>query len=79
MLADLEIPVATIGDLLALKLLSRNDDTRPTDLADLRSLRTVATDDDWAIAWQAVGDIEARGFARGRDLRGALEHLRSGG
>src|SRR3954465_6022087 len=33
--AGLWVPVATIGHLIALKVLSRNDDTRPQDIVDL--------------------------------------------
>lgn len=60
--------VASLGDLLALKLLSRDDLTRPQDAADLRLLLSFATPEDLRIARQAVQDIQARGFHRGRDL-----------
>ena len=72
------LPVATVGDLLALKVLSRDDVSRPTDLADLRALGQVATDADWTSAISAAGDIETRGYARGRDLRTALASIRDG-
>lgn len=71
----LTLPVATIGHLIALKLLARDDETRPQDVADLRALRIVATAADMAAAREAVRLITERGFARGRDLSAALETL----
>lgn len=68
------LPVATVGDLIAMKLLARDDRRRPTDADDLRALREVATGDDWQVARRAVELIELRGFARGRDL---VAHLAS--
>jgi predicted nucleotidyltransferase len=49
------VPVATAGDLIALKLLSR-DDRRLQDQLDLQALLSVATKDDLNIVWQAVTD-----------------------
>lgn len=69
-------PIARTGHLIALKLLSRNDRDRPRDLADLRALSEVADDVEWERARTAVGLIEARGYARGRDLGAALADLR---
>jgi len=74
-LEDLVIPVARTGDLIALKLLARDDVTRPLDLADLRALRGVATAADLAIARDTAALITERGFARGRDLVAALDAL----
>lgn len=65
-------PVARIGHLIAMKLLSRDDDHRPQDIIDLHALMGVAGDDDMQLAVLAVHEIEARGFARGRDLKTAL-------
>ncbi len=42
-LPGLVVPVARTGHLIALKLLARDDESRPQDLADLRSLHEVAT------------------------------------
>ncbi|MFD3425552.1 nucleotidyl transferase AbiEii/AbiGii toxin family protein [Nocardia fluminea] len=72
---DLSLPVATTGHLIALKLLSRDDATRPQDLADLRELLSVATEDDIAIARSAVRLIAQRGFNRDRDLGSSLDAL----
>jgi hypothetical protein len=64
----LSMPIATTGHLIALKLLARDDQTRPQDRADLRALRSAATAADLAVAREAVGLITERGFNRGRDL-----------
>lgn len=69
------VPVARTGDLLALKLLARDDASRPQDAADLRALRQVATADDLALARETAELITRRGFARGRDLLAALDAL----
>ena len=45
-LPGLRVPVATVGHLLALKLLSRDDRTRPQDQLDLVGLLRVAGPDD---------------------------------
>ena len=71
----LSMPIATTGHLIALKLLARDDQTRPQDRADLRALRSAATAADLAVAREAVGLITERGFNRGRDLSAALDAL----
>jgi predicted nucleotidyltransferase len=75
LLEGLIVPVARLGDLLALKLLSRDDDARPQDAADLVALLRRATSDDLELARDTVALITARGYARGRDLDGALSSL----
>ena len=77
--ADLVAPVASVGFLIALKLLSRDDRARPNDADDLASLRVVATDADWDEATIAVELIVQRGYHRDRDLASALQVLRSSG
>ncbi|MBO0839680.1 MAG: nucleotidyl transferase AbiEii/AbiGii toxin family protein [Sciscionella sp.] len=72
---ELTLPVATIGHLMALKVLARDDETRPQDLADLRALLSVATHEDVDQARSAVRLITKRGFHRNRDLAGALDEL----
>jgi predicted nucleotidyltransferase len=67
------LPVATCGHLIALKLLSRNDQERPNDAADLAALLGVASADDLEEARRATRLIAARGFNRGRDLPALLE------
>jgi hypothetical protein len=72
-----DVPVARVGHLIAMKLLARDDRTRPQDGVDLRVLAMVASDGDWELAAAAVELIEARGFARGRDLVAALAAARA--
>ena len=68
-------PVASVGHLIAMKLLSRDDDARPQDVIDLRALMQVASEEDLAVASAAVELIERRGCARGRDLAAALDDV----
>ena len=77
LLPRLPIRVATVGHLIALKVLSRDDERRPQDVADLRALRRVASDADLVQAQHAVAVIPARGYHRGRDRLGALNSLLS--
>ncbi|MBA3393554.1 MAG: hypothetical protein H0T89_12975 [Deltaproteobacteria bacterium] len=71
------VAVATIGHLIALKLLARDDEHRPQDRVDLRALSVVATERDWRRAASAVKLIAVRGFSRGRDLTAALASWRA--
>ena len=75
LLSNLRMDVATTGHLIALKVLSRDDVTRPQDLADLRALLRVAADADMAGARQALKLIATRGYHRGRDLMADLDSL----
>lgn len=75
---EVRVPVARTGHLLALKVLSRDDEKRPQDLVDLRSLLKVANQDDRALARAALALIEDRGFARGKDLLREFEALAAG-
>lgn len=70
------LPVARIGHLIALKLLSVAPG-QETDAADLRSLAAVATEDEWNLASKAVMQIQDRGFARGPQLDAELLSLRN--
>ena len=73
------IRVASVGHLIAMKLLARDDRQRPADADDLKSLRAVASPKDWAVAERSVRLIAQRGADRGRDLRSALLALRAEG
>lgn len=64
----LRMPVASTGHLIALKLLSRDDEARPQDAADLKALAKAASPADLAAAKDALALITSRGFHRGRDL-----------
>ena len=74
-LAGLTLPVAQVGDLIALKALSRDDERRPQDLVDLRALIKVASTADVARARASTLLIAARGFDRGRDLPSELDRM----
>lgn len=73
----LRLPVASIGHLIALKVLSRNDDTRPQDIIDLRNLFVEATNDDLVVAEDALALITERGYHRDKDLRAEYEQVRA--
>ena len=60
--------MARAGHLIALKLLSRDDTRRPQDVADLRVLLELSSEDDLELARSAVELICARGYHRGRSL-----------
>lgn len=77
LLPSIVVPVARVPHLMALKLLARDDATRPQDHADLVRLRSVATDADRARLAELVALIVERGYHRGRDLVAlAAEFLR---
>ena len=79
-LPGLVVPVARLGHLIAMKILSREDRTRPRDAEDLRGLFAETSDVDLDLARAALGRISTLGFHRGRDLaaelRRALAELR---
>jgi predicted nucleotidyltransferase len=70
---NLMVPVSQLGHLLALKILSRDDQNRPQDAADINSLIKVADDEELTRARDAVALIMQRGFHRNRDLATDLE------
>jgi predicted nucleotidyltransferase len=74
-LPGLRLAVASTGHLIALKLLSRDDDQRPQDLVDLRSLLKTTSRADLEQAKIAAGLIMARGYNRGRDLTNELRRF----
>ncbi|MFM7125382.1 MAG: hypothetical protein ACKOBT_00700 [Actinomycetota bacterium] len=74
-LPELTLPVARVGHLIALKLLSVSPG-RETDHSDLRALASVADEVEWKRAKRAVVMITDRGYARGRDLVADLVELR---
>jgi hypothetical protein len=75
LLPQLTLGVATIGHLLALKVLARDDQTRPQDLGDLRVLLQVAQPIEIARARDALQLIASRGYDRGRNLLAEFEQL----
>ncbi len=70
--SDVCVPVARLHHLIALKVLARDDQTRPQDAADLRQLIASAEASDMEGARTAVRLIEERGFNRTRNLAEAL-------
>ncbi len=66
------VPVARLHHLIALKVLARDDRTRPQDAADLRQLIQAARMSDLDAARRALALITSRGFNRCRDLDDAL-------
>lgn len=71
----LEVPVATVSALLALKVLARDDRTRPQDRADALALLGASTPEDLERTRALLRTIQRRGFARERDLLAALDAL----
>lgn len=74
LLPGLTVPVACIGHLIALKLLSTGD-ARPQDSVDLQALCVAADDLDRRLASEAVALIVSRGYGRGRYLSSQLAAL----
>jgi nucleotidyltransferase AbiEii toxin of type IV toxin-antitoxin system len=71
----LVVPVAQTGHLIALKLLARDDETRPQDRADLLALVSAADQHDLDLAARACELIMVRGYGRDRDLPALLGEL----
>lgn len=71
-MTGLVAPVAGIAHLIALKVLARDDRTRPQDAVDLRALLKAAGETDLADAASALREIARRGFHRERDLAAEL-------
>ena len=61
--------------MIAIKVRTRDDATRPQDLADLRALVRSAYPTDLSDAREAAALIERRGYNRDRDLQKALDEL----
>lgn len=67
------IPVARLGHLIALKVLARDDRTRPHDRVDLAALLARADAAALGEARESLTLVMRRGFHRGRDLLAALD------
>ena len=74
-LPGLRVPVAQIGHLIALKILSRDDRARPQDRVDLAALLARADSSALELAREGLAAIVARSYARGRDLLADLDVL----
>lgn len=69
-------PVASVGHLIAVKLLARSARRLQDDL-DLDALARVATESDLATARAAIALITARGFARDKNLEAEFADWRA--
>ena len=67
------VPVARLGHLIALKVLARDDRTRPHDRVDLAALLARADAAALGEARESLTLVMRRGFHRGRDLLAALD------
>ena len=74
--AGCEAPVASVGHLVAVKLLARSPRRLQDDL-DLDALARFATDEDVVAAGSAVALITARGFARDKNLEAEFSSWRA--
>ena len=72
-LPNFAVPVARLEHLIALKVLARDDRTRPQDRVDLAALLARADTATLDAARQALTLVTRRGFHRGRDLEAALD------
>lgn len=66
------VPVACRGDLIAMKILARDDASRPQDRVDIQALLKSAGPEDLERARRALRWITERGSDRGRDLQNLL-------
>ena len=69
----LTVPIARLSHLIALKVLARDDRTRPQDRVDLAALLTHADAAALREARESLTLIARRGFQRGRDLLAGLD------
>lgn len=75
LLPQLHVRVATTAHLIALKVLARDDVTRPQDIGDLRALIGAASPADIGRARAALALIAQRGYHRKRDLETDFDAL----
>jgi Nucleotidyl transferase AbiEii toxin, Type IV TA system len=75
LLPNFTMGVARTGHLIALKVLSRDDISRPQDLVDLRALLRVASPAELGRARDSLALIAARGYHRGRELMSEMNTL----
>ena len=72
-LPNLLVPVARTPHLVVLKLLARDDATRPQDAMDLRALRKALDASEAAEVRRLAALVVERGFNRDRDLSGLAD------
>ena len=71
-LPGVSVPVATLGHLLAMKLLAMDDVIRPQDRIDILAMLEFADAEELARAHEAIDLITARGYDRSKNLRERL-------
>jgi hypothetical protein len=69
-----ELPVARVSELIAMKLLSESE-RRPQDRADILGLIAAADANEPSEARKAAALISTRGYNRGRDLLASLDRF----
>lgn len=74
-LPGIHAPVARVAHLMALKLLARDDSSRPQDGIDLRALLGVVDQPGLERVRTLLALIQQRGFARDKDLLADLDAL----
>jgi hypothetical protein len=73
--AGVVAPVASVGHLLALKVLAHDERSRPQDRVDAKALSNIASPADLEVARRSLVRIEALGFHRGKNLTREIESL----
>jgi len=69
------IPVADVEHLLALKILARDDESRPQDHADIQALLRVMSHEECIKTKALLHLISSRGYNRNRNLQALLEEV----
>ncbi|MEN9847208.1 MAG: hypothetical protein RIS36_2355 [Pseudomonadota bacterium] len=77
-LPGLSLPVASLGHLIAMKVLSQNPFERLQDRVDLLALLGNATEQDRFVVEHSLKEIAHRGFAGKRDLIAELRDIEAG-
>ena len=77
-LPGLSLPVASLGHLIAMKVLSQNPFERLQDRVDLLALLGNATEQDRIVVEHSLKEIAHRGFAGERDLIAELRDIEAG-
>lgn len=77
-LPQVTVPVASVGHLIALKVLAHDARRRPQDQDDIRALLHEATEADIEESRGALRLIEERGTHRGKDLLLVLDQMIGG-
>lgn len=72
-LPGVAVPVATLGHLIALKVLAMDDATRPQDRIDILGLMENVDEQEITRAQEAIALITARGFNRSKNLSDRLQ------